>query len=268
MRIITLTTDFGTRDWFVGTMKGVIASIAPQTKVVDLTHDLRQGDIRGGAFALAASHRFFPEGTIHVVVVDPGVGSQRKAVAVQTASSSFVGPDNGVLSWALAKEKIRSIRSLENEAYFLRPVSKTFHGRDVFAPTAAHLSRGVTIQKLGPTLKDFIRLEWPQPCMRRGRLEGEVVYIDRFGNAITNLEGAFLRGSTAATCEIYARRREGCPVRKHYQAVAPKSPVAVVGSSGFVEIVVNGGSAEEAFGLRIGTSVVLRQKALLSRVKA
>ena len=161
--------------------------------MVDLTHDLPPGDIRGGAFALAASHRFFPKGTIHVAVVDPGVGSRRRAIAVQTAKGVFVGPDNGVLSWALAKEKVRAIHALENEAYFLQPVSRTFHGRDIFAPVAAHLSRGVPIQKLGPALKDFVRLDWPEPRVRRGGFEGEVVYIDRFGNAITNLEGR-LRG--------------------------------------------------------------------------
>ena len=204
MSVITLTTDFGTRDWFVGTMKGVIASIAPRSTVVDLTHDLPPGDIRGGAFALAASHRFFPKGTIHVAVVDPGVGSRRKAIAVQTAKGVFVGPDNGVLSWALAKEKIRAIHALENEAYFLQPVSRTFHGRDIFAPVAAHLSRGVPIQKLGPALKDFVRLDWPEPRVRRGGFEGEVVYIDRFGNAITNLEGGLVEGSDRASCEIHA----------------------------------------------------------------
>src|ERR1019366_9340383 len=122
-------------------MKGVIASLAPTARVIDLTHDLPPGDIRGGAFALAASCRFFPKGTVHVAVVDPGAGSLRKAIAVQTANGVFVGPDNGVLSWALAKEKIKAIHALENEAYFLRPVSRTFHGRDVFAPVAGLKAR-------------------------------------------------------------------------------------------------------------------------------
>src|ERR1035438_8008953 len=147
MSVLTLTTDFGTHDWFVGTMKGVIASIAPAANVIDLTHDLPPGEIRGGAFALAASHRFFPKGSIHVAVVDPGVGSRRKALAVQTAKSPF-------------------------------------RGRDVFASVAAHLSRGVPIKKFGPALKDFVRLPWPRPRLRRGGVEGEVVYIDHFGNAI------------------------------------------------------------------------------------
>ena len=254
---MTLTTDFGTGDWFVGTMKGVIASLAPRTTVVDLTHDLPPGDIRGGAFALAASHRFFPKGTIHVAVVDPGVGSRRKAIAVQTAKGVFVGPDNGVLSWALAGEKVRAIHALENEAYFLQPVSRTFHGRDIFAPAAAHLSRGLPIQKLGPALKNFVRLDWPEPRVRRGGVEGEVVYIDRFGNAITNLEGSLLEGSSRASCEVYAKRRWVCPLKTFYQAVAPKTPVALVGSSGFLEVAMNGGSAAKALSVRVGTRVVL-----------
>ena len=256
--VITLTTDFSTRDGFVGTMKGVIAGIAPNAKVVDLTHDLAPGDIRAGAFALAASCRFFPKGTIHLAVVDPGVGSRRKAIAVQTANGVFVGPDNGVLSWALAKEKIGAIHALENKAYFLQSVSRTFHGRDVFAPVAAHLNRGVPIQNFGPALTDFVHLDWPEPGAGRGGFEGEVVYIDHFGNAITNLESRLLRGSDAASCEIYARHRRVCPLDTFYQAVAPKTPVALVGSSGFLEIAVNGGSAEKALGMKVGTRVVLR----------
>src|ERR1039457_1356080 len=257
MSVLTLTTDFGTHDWFVGTMKGVIASIAPAANVIDLTHDLPPGEIRGGAFALAASHRFFPKGTIHVAVVDPGVGSVRKAIAVQTAKSLFVGPDNGVLSWALAKEKIRGIHALEDAAYLRRPVSQTFHGRDVFAPVAAHLSCGVPIQKFGPALKDYVRLAWPEPQMRRGGLEGEVIYIDRFGNAITNLEGGLLEGSGRASCEVHGKLRWNCPLKTFYQAVPPKTPVALVGSSGFLEIAINGGSAAKVLGVRVGTRVVL-----------
>ena len=258
MSVITLTTDFGTHDWFVGTLKGVIAGIAPRANIIDLSHDLPPGDIRGGAFALAASCRFFPKGTVHVAIVDPGVGSRRKAIAVQTAKWVFVGPDNGVLSWALAKEKIAAIHALENEDCFLQPVSQTFHGRDVFAPVAAQLSRGVPIKRFGPALKDFVRLDWPEPRRQRGGIEGEVVYIDRFGNAITNLESGLLLGSDWASCEVYAKRRRICPLRTFYQGVAPKTPVAVAGSSGFLEIAVNGGSAQKLLGVRIGARVVLR----------
>jgi S-adenosyl-L-methionine hydrolase (adenosine-forming) len=266
--VITLTTDFGTRDWFVGTMKGVIADIAPMAKVIDLTHDLPPGDIRGGAFVLAAACHFFPKGSVHVAVVDPGVGGRRKAIAVQTAGAIFVGPDNGVLSWALAKEKIAAIHALENKAYFLQPLSRTFHGRDVFAPVAAHLSLGVPIKKLGPALRDFVRLDWPEPQKRPGGIKGEVVYVDRFGNAITSLEGGLLRGSERASFEVYGRRRRVCPLRTFYQAAAPNSPVALMGSSGFLEIAVNGGSAAKVLGVRVGTRVVLRQEGRARRPSA
>ncbi len=257
--LITLTTDFGTRNWFVGTMKGVIAGIAPKALVINLTHEVPPGDIRGGAFALAASCGFFPKGTVHVVVVDPGVGARRKAIAARTAGGVFVGPDNGVLSWALAREKITAIHSLENEAFFLQPVGQTFHGRDVFAPVAAHLSRGVPISKLGPALEDFLRLEWPEPRRQRHGVEGEVVYIDRFGNAITNLGQELLRDPRRTLCEVYAKRRCVCRLGTCYQGVAPKTFTTLTGSSGFLEIAVNGGSAEKLLGIRIGTRVVLLQ---------
>ncbi len=258
MALITLTTDFGTRDWFVGTMKGVILGIQPRATLVDLTHDIPAGDIRSGAFALAAAARFFPRGTVHLVVVDPGVGSARKAVAVQTRNAVFVAPDNGVLSWALADEKIRAIHALEHEAYFLQPVSRTFHGRDFFAPVAAHLSRGVPISKFGPALKGLVRLERPEPRQGRDGIEGEVLYIDHFGNAITNLGADLLRAAGRASCEVYARRRRVCPLKAFYQAAPPGTPVAIVGSSGFLEIAVNGGSAEKLLGLKTGTRVILR----------
>jgi S-adenosyl-L-methionine hydrolase (adenosine-forming) len=256
--VITLTTDFGTCDWFVGAMKGVMLGIQPRATVVDITHEVPAGDIRAGAFALTAACRFFPKGTVHVAVVDPGVGGPRKAIAVQTVDYFFVGPDNGVLSWALAKQKVRAIHALENEAHFLRPVSRTFHGRDIFAPVAAHLSRGVPIRKFGLALKDCIRLDWPEPRERRGGIEGEVVYVDRFGNAITNLEGRRVRGWEQAVCEIHSRRRRVCPLKRFYQAVGPNRLLALVGSSGFLEIAVNGGSAAKLVGLGIGTRVVLR----------
>ena len=258
MQIITLTTDFGTRDWFVGTMKGVILGIAARAAIVDITHEIPAGDIRAGAFALAASYRFFPKGTVHVAVVDPGVGGARKAIAVQAANYLFVGPDNGVLSPALAREKIQSVHRLENTKYFLQPVSHTFHGRDIFAPVAAHLCRGTPAHKLGPAQKDFIRLAWPQPRVRQNRIEGQVVFIDRFGNAITNIENSHLPASGEG--EISDNRKRLCPVKLFYQSVPAGQAVAVSGSSGFLEIAVNGSSAARRFGLKIGDRVSLRQR--------
>jgi S-adenosylmethionine hydrolase len=295
VQLITLTTDFGTRDWFVGTMKGVILGLQPRATIVDLTHEIPAGDVRAGAFALTAGCRFFPKGTVHVAVVDPGVGSARRAIAVQTEKYFFVGPDNGVLSFALAREKIKAIRQLTNEKFFLKNVSQTFHGRDLFAPVAAHLSRGVPIQRLGPALKDFVWLDWPRPRTTRAGIQGEVVYIDRFGNAITNILNEMLqaagartflsaatpgcstatkapmvysslhtaadrnvRAPRAVTWTVFAKGKPICSVEPFYQSVRTGQAVAVPGSSGFLEIAVNGGSAEETLGLKIGRCVELR----------
>jgi S-adenosylmethionine hydrolase len=253
--LITLTTDFGTRDWFVGTMKGVIARVAPEAKVIDLTHDLPQGDIRAGAFALAASCRFLPKGTVHLAVVDPGVGSQRKAIAVQTADYLFVGPDNGLLSWALARERVQTVRAVQNGRYFLQPVSRTFHGRDVFAPVAAHLSRGVPLHRLGPKLEEFKRLPWPTVKRQAGEVMGEVVYIDRFGNVITNIGSETRSKAANAAARVFQGRRRLCPLAEFYQAVSPGRAVAVFGSSGFLEIAINGGNAARKLGLNIGDRI-------------
>lgn len=258
MRIITLTTDFGTRDWFVGAMKGVVLGINPRATVVDITHEVPPGDIRAGAFALMASCRYFPTGTVHVAVVDPGVGGQRRAIAVQTPNACFVGPDNGVLSWALRRERVKQIRLLENEQIFLRPISRTFHGRDVFAPVAAQLSRGLSMARLGRALKDFVRLRWPEPVKRRDEVRGEIVFIDRFGNAITNIKTFRLTEKKAVTCIVSDKRKVRCRFALFYAAVPVNCPVVVPGSSGFFEIALNKGSAASVFGLTVGNGVVLR----------
>jgi S-adenosylmethionine hydrolase len=255
MQLITLTTDFGTSDWFVGTMKGVILGINPSARIVDLTHGVPAGDIRAGAFTLAASCKFFPKGTVHIAVIDPGVGSEREAIAVETERYFFVGPDNGVLSWALRSERIRKVRALKNEKYFLPELSKTFHGRDIFAPVAAHLSRGVAIEKLGPSKKEFVRLDWPEPRLKERGIEGEVVYVDRFGNAITNLGADLLRDFGDHRLEVFVKGKRQCLVEDCYAAVRPGKPVAVLGSSGFLEIAINQGSARKKLGLEAGCRV-------------
>lgn len=256
--MISLTTDFGTRDWFVGTMKGVMLGIAPRAVLVDLTHDIPPGDIRGGAFALAASCQFLPRGTVHLAVVDPGVGGARRAIAVRTTNYFFVGPDNGVLSLALAREQIQSIHQLADAKFFLPSVSRTFHGRDIFAPVAAHLSRGVPIERVGPAVTDFNRLDWPQPKVRAGVVSGEVVYEDRFGNLITNLDAASLAGFGDQPCEVFLARKRLCPVAPFYGAVNVGRPLAVMGSSGFLELAVNGAAAADKLGLRVGDRVSVR----------
>jgi S-adenosylmethionine hydrolase len=258
VNFITLTTDFGTRDWFVGTLKGVLLRLQPRAVIVDLTHEIAGGDIRAGAFALMAGHAFFPKGTVHVAVVDPGVGGPRRAIAVQTADYFFIGPDNGVLSFALRREKIKSIHALENEKYFLKPVSRTFHGRDVFAPVAAHLSRGVAVQKFGPRVKDFVRLDWPGPRFRDGSVGGEIVHVDRFGNLITNIDAESLRVFGDQPCDVLAKRKRLCSVAAFYGAVPVGRPLAVLGSTGFLEIAIYGGAASERLALRPGDPVSVR----------
>jgi len=256
MPILTLTTDFGTRDWFVGTMKGVILRLNPRAVLVDLTHEIPPGDIRSGAFALAASYKFFPRGTIHIIVVDPGVGSTRRAVAVRTSNYFFVGPDNGVLSLALRGQRIIAAHCLNNERYFLKPVSHTFHGRDVFAPVAAHLSQRGLIEHLGPSVKSLVQLDWPKARKRNGRIEGEIVHFDHFGNATTNIQSS--EAGKSQVFLVFGRRRTLCPLKSFYQASSAGKPIAVPGSSGWIEIAVNGGSAEKRLGLRIGARVVGR----------
>lgn len=263
---ITLTTDFGTTDWFVGTMKGVIAQVAPGVRVVDLTHGIPPGDIRAGAFALAAGCRFFPKGTIHVAVVDPGVGSARQALAVRTEHYWLVGPDNGVLSWAAAKERVRAVHALENRSYFLGSISRTFHGRDIFAPVAAHLARGVPIRKLGRALEGWVRLPWPAWRQIEGGVEGEVVYVDGFGNAITNLDEAVLQGFGQARPGVWQGRKRLCELGSCYQAVPHGRAIAVLGSSGFLEIALNGGNAAGRLGLRSGSRIQVRASKLFHRV--
>lgn len=257
MGIITLTTDFGLDDWFVGTMKGVILSRAPRATIVDVTHGVPAGDITAGAFALAAGCGCFPRRTVHVAVVDPGVGGARGAIAVQTANYFFVGPDNGVLSLALAREKVKAIHRLTNKKFFLPKISRTFHGRDVFAPVAAALVTGVLIQHLGPAQRGFYKLDWPTPTRTDHGWRGEVVYVDRFGNAITNLCAEHLAGRTGAH-EIRADRTSFGSPAKFYQTVPRGEPVTLIGSAGFLELAVNDGSAAEKFGLRRGTGVAVK----------
>ena len=255
MAIITLTTDFGTDDWFVGTMKGVILGIHPSAHIVDLNHQIPPGSVLAGAFSLSASHAFFPKGTIHVAVVDPGVGSGRSAILVQTSMFYFVGPDNGVLSLALEGQRIRQIRRLENPKWFRREVSHTFHGRDVFAPVAAHMSRGVACHKFGHPVSQTTSIRLPETRRDSHGILGEIVYLDRFGNAITNITSAEVQEAKLTSVRIASRGCRGIPIGSHYQSVAAGKPVALIGSTGRLEIAIHGGSAVKALRLGFGDAI-------------
>jgi len=249
--VVALLTDFGLRDPYVGVMKGVILSICPAARIVDLCHDVPPQDIATASRALTANARYFPEGTIFVAIVDPGVGSDRAAVALRADDRFFLGPDNGLLA-ALDFEK--AVR-IQNKAVMLNPVSKTFHGRDVFAPAAAHLARGVKLDYLGPPLERLEELELPEPRLTRAGLVGEVVWIDRFGNLVTNLPAERFKEGAA----VRLGRRWIGKVMTTYASVKPGELTAVIGSSGTLEIAVRDGDAHSATGASIGAPVLVTQ---------
>ena len=248
-RLITLLTDFGRSDTYVGVMKGVIATIAPEARVIDLVHDVPAQDTRAGAFHLMAAYRYFPAGTIHVAVVDPGVGTARAIVAVRAGDYTFLGPDNGVLRWAVDDAGVESIVRVESADHRLPDVSATFHGRDVIAPAAAHLARGLPLESLGPPAGILQGAPFPRPDGGRG----VVIHVDRFGNCITNL--TIPTAPTAlpgAHVEVLGRRLR---VVRTYGDMAAGEAAALVGSAGRFEIAVNGGSAAEQLGIGVGSPV-------------
>jgi S-adenosyl-L-methionine hydrolase (adenosine-forming) len=257
VRVVTLTTDFGTSDWFVGAMKGVILGLHSRVQIVDLTHAIAPGDIQAGAFALAASYACFPKGTIHITVVDPGVGSARRGIAVATSKYIFVGPDNGVLSLALDRERIRAIYFLENPRYFRDHLSNTFHGRDIFAPVAGHLSRGVPISRVGRASAEFVKLELPIPRVTPNRIRGVVIYIDRFGNAITNIRSELLRNHPGKRIRITAGRTRIFALSKFYEEAPAGSPLALINSDACLEVAIHRGHAARRLRLKIGSPVLV-----------
>ncbi|MBI2390416.1 MAG: SAM-dependent chlorinase/fluorinase [Deltaproteobacteria bacterium] len=254
-RPICLLTDFGHRDPFVGVMKCVIAAIAPSARVIDLVHDLPPHDVRAGAFALKSALRWLPPRAIVVGVVDPGVGTARRPIAIDTARATFVGPDNGLFTHAL--EEGAEVRLLRDRRFFLEEVSSTFHGRDVFAPVAAHLARGVAVARLGPRVPDPVRLPLSEPRRDARGVHGEIVTIDRYGNAITNVPNEWV----APAAKVRVRRRS-MTTAAAYGAVPAGAPVAVPSSGGTLEIAIHGGDAREELGLSVGDAVVVVQSSV------
>jgi S-adenosyl-L-methionine hydrolase (adenosine-forming) len=245
--LITLTTDFGLADHFVGVMKGVILSINPEVSFVDLSHGVVAHDILGGAFLIGHSYRYFPPDTIHVVVVDPGVGSNRRPILATTVHHKFVAPDNGVLSFLYDREESCEVRHLTNDGYFLKPVSHTFHGRDIFSPVAAWLSTGVEVDRFGERITDYVRLFIPAPVHSpEGTVTGAILKVDRFGNLITNFtpqDVPELFSEKAPSFAIIINHHAITRLLSSYSAGMPSEPFAMLGSSGYVEISTNRGSA-------------------------
>ena len=255
--IITLTTDFGLQDAYVGAMKGVILGIAPHAVIVDITHAVSPQDVRHAGFVLASAAPYFPPGTVHVAVVDPGVGTERRAVAVETRRARYVAPDNGILTLALQRDPAVRIVHLTNERYWRPSVSPTFHGRDIFAPVAAHLACGVPIEALGTPVDAIVQLPLSQPERRPdGSIVGHVQHIDHFGNCVTDIPAEWLPTGAAVRVEVAGNRIHG--LAPTYAAVAPGEPVALIGSTGYLELAVREGSAAQRFGIAIGDAVVVQ----------
>ena len=254
MTLITLTSDFGWADADVGAMKGVILSIAPSVHLVDLSHDVPPHDIEEGSYLLNSAAAYFPQGAVHLAVVDPGVGSARRPLLVTTPHASFIGPDNGIFSFALDRPGAQAW-VLDRPAWWLPQRGNTFHGRDIFAPVAAHHSQGTPASALGSPIGDPVRL--PARAAERtpdGAIVGRIVHVDRFGNLISNVPEAWLSGA-CWQCEIGGRRIDG--PRPTYSAVQPGEFVLLVSSNGTAEIAVREGHAARQLGIRAGAQVRL-----------
>ena len=255
-RIITLTTDFGYKDPFAAEMKGVILSIDPQAVIVDITHSIRPQDIEETAYVIGSSFTYFPSGTIHIVVVDPGVGSGRKALILDAGGHYFVGPDNGVFSHILCSaQPVKGVHITE-ERYMRSKESPTFQGRDLFAPAGAWLSKGLKPGEFGPSVKDFVTFPVPRPEVTRGGVSGEVIYIDSFANVITNIKGADL----ASFDSLYVVEINSIIIQpvKYYAQAGDDKFCCLVNSSGYLELFVNKGKAAEKYGIKKGDKVLVR----------
>jgi S-adenosylmethionine hydrolase len=257
--IITLTTDYGTNDHLVGTLKGVILKINPEANIVDITHNVTPYDLLDGALAIGSAYSYFPARTIHVVVVDPGVGTDRRPLLVSGESHYFIAPDNGVLSLVYEREQSFVVRHANVEHYYLQPVSKTFHGRDIFAPVAAWLSKGSQAAAMGDEITDHKRFAMPKPKAGEGGLKGVVLRVDSFGNLVTNFRAEDLPAQSLEKGEVQFQlgNHTVSKLVDTFAKGAPGEAFAYVGSNGFVEIGINRGNASRSMGVARGVQVTL-----------
>lgn len=259
MGVVALLTDFGNRDPFVGMLKGAIASIAPSSVVIDVTHDIASFNIRSAAFVLQQSVRHFPKYTVFLCVIDPGVGSERKILAARTGDYCFVAPDNGVLSFALSGASDREIVEVNNKKYFADKPSRTFHGRDIMAPVAAHLSAGVPLAEIGPTVSDYKVLQPPNLLRRDDCVIGEILHVDKFGNLISNIaEGDLPAFESLSELRCTIGAQQGLELVESYSAAT--GPAAIISGFGTVEVFLNRDSAGESLENPIGTTISVERK--------
>ena len=264
---IAFLSDFGLKDPYVGTVKGVIATINPSAKVIDITHGIPAQDITAAALMLEGACGYFPKGTIFLAVVDPGVGSDRRGIVLTLDSYIFVVPDNGLVTRLLKDRRLSDISChyIEKKEYFLSEISSTFHARDIFAPVAAHLSLGTAPEELGPSCHNPVVLDWPEPVTGHDVIRGAIIYIDTFGNLVTNIPSSYLiqgkgMGPTARYARIAGNDKIIIPIARTYSDVEPGRPLCLAGSFGLVEIAVNQGSASEQLRAETGDMVELGLK--------
>ncbi|MGC8895537.1 MAG: SAM hydrolase/SAM-dependent halogenase family protein [Candidatus Bathyarchaeia archaeon] len=254
--IITLTTDFGLKDPYVAEMKAVILSISPDAIIVDITHDIKKFNVRMGAYVLASASKYFPKNTIHVAVVDPGVGTERRPILIQTKQAFYIGPDNGVLTLAAENQGIEHIYEIKN-----KKLSNTFHGRDIFAPAAAHLTRWIQPAEYGPEIREIVTPKFAKVIRQDGVFVSEVLHVDSFGNIITNfrekeLKALNVRGSITVEIKDVRLKLKLC---KAYAEAEAHEPLAIIGSHDFLEISINQGNAAKTFKAKVGDKIKLYQ---------
>ena len=259
--LITLTTDFGLNDHFVGTIKGVILDIVPDAEIVDICHAVQAFDVLDGALAIAQSYSYFPNGTVHLVVVDPGVGTERRPILLSTGRHYFVAPDNGVLSLIYSHAERVQVRHIVSDHYYRQPLSSTFHARDIFAPVVAYLAKGVEPEKFGEEITDFVRFNAPKPKPVDGQtLRGVVLRVDRFGNIVTNFmpeDIPALFQAPPPAFKIRIGKREITEIHTNYAEGAPNEVFGILGSMGYLEISANRAAAAQIIGAGKGSEVIV-----------
>jgi S-adenosylmethionine hydrolase len=256
--IITLLTDFGIKDPYVASMKGVILNINPQCTLIDITHHVNPHDIQEGAFLLAKTYSYFPKGTIHLAVVDPGVGGARKPILLVTQNYLFVGPDNGLFTLVTKRERVKQVIDLTNKKYFLPQISTTFHGRDIFAPVAAYLSLGTPPSNFGEKLDHWVKLDLKEPVLRGKKLFGEILLIDHVGNLISNIDQArFTNFAKRYPFVIRIGEKAISNIKKGYWEGKKQETIALFGSGGFLEISINEGNAQIVLKVKKGDPITI-----------
>lgn len=256
--IITLLTDFGTEDGYVAAMKGVILSINPDAAIIDISHQIPPQDITAGAFVLSQAAPFFPKDTVHIAVVDPGVGGKRKPILIETERYFFVGPDNGIFSIVLQNERIRRKIHLTNKDYFLGYISSTFHGRDIFSPVAAYLSIGIDPALFGKKIKTIAKLNLNRPLARNGKITGQIIHVDRFGNLITNIEEGLLKKILKnKNFKIIVGDNVIKKLVLSYSYAKEDEPVSLIGNSGLLEIAIRDKNASMELEIKRGDNIIV-----------